>query len=314
VEASLNLVVVLDYFDSAAAGLDVSFFDYLFHLRNARPRGNLVYVFVTRRPLGRLGELQELLDEGCVIGPLGYRDALDSIRRDEARLGCVFDAAQRDKLIACTGGHPGFLKNAGELLASGALEASLPEREMACQMLQAGRVRALCEELWHDLKPVEQAVLAGAAKDLLLPRSADVVCLERNGLLVGRDGRLAIFGPLFEAFVREQAFVSGAVRIEAVFPNLARVKTVAGEESVTLSPKLFALLATLGEGRGRVLSADVLITGIYGSEAAGVTNAALSQLVKRLRTALDPRVRRMIGDRAYTCVETVRDVGYRFNG
>lgn len=314
VEPSLNLVVVLDYFDRAAAALDVSFFDYLFHLRNARPRGNLAYVFVTRRPLGRLGELQELLDEGCVIGPLGYRDALDSVRRDEVRLGCVFDAAQRDKLIACTGGHPGFLKNGSELLSSGTLDAGLPEREMACQMLQVDRVRTLCEELWHDLTPVEQAVLARVANNLPLPRSADVVFLEKNGLLVRRNDRLVLFGPLFEAFVHQQSLAPGAVHIEAVSPNLARIKAAAGEESVTLSPKLFALLMALAEARGRVLSADALIASVYGDEAAGVTNAALSQLVKRLRAALDPRVRKMIGDPAYVCVETVRDVGYRFNG
>jgi hypothetical protein len=44
------------------------------------------------------------------------------------------------------------------------------------------------------------------------------------------------------------------------------------EESVLLSPKLFALLAALAEARGRVLSADALIASVYGNEAAGVTN------------------------------------------
>jgi len=29
---------------------------------------------------------------------------------------------------------------------------------------------------------------------------------------------------------------------------------------------------------------------------------------------LDPRVRRMTDDLTYTCVETIRDVGYRLNG
>ena len=57
-----------------------------------------------------------------------------------------------------------------------------------------------------------------------------------------------------------------------------------------------------------------MIRRVYGDEAAGVTNAALSQLVKRLRGALDPRVRGMMDDPGYTCVETIRDVGYRLNG
>jgi len=42
----------------------------LFYLRDIRFRGNLSVVFVSRRPLGHLDELQKLLDDGCTIGPL----------------------------------------------------------------------------------------------------------------------------------------------------------------------------------------------------------------------------------------------------
>ena len=322
VEPSLNLVLVLDYFDEAAAKLNKPFFNYLFHLRNVRPRGNLSYVFATRRPMAHLHELQELLDDGCVIGPLRYKDALDSIRRDEARLGCAFDAAQRDKLIAFTGGHPGFLKNAGELLCSGKVDTSLPGAEIARQLLQSGKVKNLCQELWSDLTPSEQSILLSAARDIPLSKSVDRACvtyLEQSGVLVRKKGGqggldVVIFCPLFETFVRDKSAVYGAVRITAVFPNQARIETPTGEEWVTLSPKLFALLLTLTEARGRVLPGDEIISHVYGDEAAGVTNAALSQLVKRLRGVLNPCVQRLTNDLAYTCVETIRDVGYRLNG
>lgn len=320
VEPNLNLVLVLDYFDEAAAKLDKSFFNYLFHLRNTRPQGNLSYVFATRRPMGHLHELQELLDDGCIIGPLSYKDALDSIRRDGARLGCTFDAAQRDQLIACTGGHPGFLKNASELLCSGQVDVSLSEEEIARQLLRSDKVKNLCEELWNDLAPAEQSILLNTARDIPLSRSMDGACvtyLEQSGVLVRKNGGLdvAVFCPLFDTFVREvKSAVSGAVRITAVFPNQARIETSTGEEWVTLPPKLFALLLTLTEVRGQVLRSDEIISHVYGGEAAGVTNSALSQLVKRLRGILNPRVQRMTNDLTYTCVETVRDVGYRLNG
>jgi DNA-binding winged helix-turn-helix (wHTH) protein len=319
IEPNLNLVLVLDYFDGAAAKLDKAFFDYLFHLRNARPQGNLSFIFATRRPMGHLHELQELLDDGCVIGPLSYKDALGSIRRDEARLGCTFDAAQRDKLIACTGGHPGFLKNASELLGSGEIDTSLSEKEIARQLLRSDKVKNLCGELWNDLTPAEQGILLNAARDIPLPRSVDGACvayLEQSGVL-GRkkDGQIgldvAIFCPLFEAFVGVKSAVSDAVRITVVFPNQARIETPTGEEWITLPPKLFALLLTLTEARGEILPTDKVISHVYGDEAVGVTNAALSQLVKRLRGMLDPPVRRMTNDLAYTCVETIRDIGYR---
>jgi len=323
VAPNLNLVLVLDYFDEAAVKLDRPFFNYLFHLRNTRPRGNLSYIFATRRPMDHLHELQELLDDGCTVGPLSYKDALASIRRDEVRLGCAFDATQRDKLIVCTGGHPGFLKNAGELLCSGEVDTGLSEEKIARQLLQSGKIKNLCEELWNDLTPAEQAILLKAAGDIPLPKSVDTACvayLEQSGVLARKKGGaggldVAIFCPLFETFVREvKSTASGTVRITAVFPNQARIETPAGEEWITLSPKLFALLLALTEARGQVLPADEIISRVYGDEAAGATNAALSQLVKRLRVALDPRVRKMTDALAYTSVETIRDVGYRFNG
>lgn len=321
VESNLNLVLILDYFDEAAVKLDKSFFNYLFHLRNTRPQGNLSYIFATRRPLAHLHELQELLDDGCVIGPLAYKDALDSIRRDEARLGYTFDAAQRDRLFTCTGGHPGFLKNAGELLCSGKVDASLPGTEMARHLLQSDKIKNLCEELWSDLTPAEQSILLKTARNIPLSRAVDGACvtyLEQSGLLIRKEGARGglnrdIFCPLFKTFVYDKSADSGALRVTAVFPNQAHIETSTGEERITLSPKLFALLLALTEARGQVLPADAIISHVYGDEAAGVTNAALSQLVKRLRGKLNPSVQRLTNDPTYICVETIRDVGYRLN-
>jgi len=320
VDPALNLALALDYFDQAAEKLDQTFFNYLFHLRNARA-GKLCYVFVARRPMGDLGELQELMDDACIVGPLGRADAVGSIERDEARLGCAFGPVERDALIACTGGHPGLLKNGAELLCSGRIDASLPPEEIARQMLRSEKVESLCRELWQDLLPEEQAILLLTLREAPLPKSVDgarVAYLEKSGVLVGREGREGrsspeIFCPLLEAFVREAASPgSGAVRVTAAPPNQARIETPVGSESVALSPKLFALLEALTGARGEAISTDDLIARVYGEGALDVADAALSQLVKRLRAALDPRLRRMTDDPTYTCVETIRGVGYRF--
>jgi DNA-binding winged helix-turn-helix (wHTH) protein len=317
----LDLVLILDYFDELVAILSESFYNRLFHLRNTRPQGNLSYVFVTRRSLASLYELQELLDDDCSVGPLSHEDALDSIRRDEERLACAFDPAQGERLIACTGGHPGFLKNVSEILCSGYVDFGLSDDALIRQLLQSDKVRNLCQELWDDLVPVEQALLVGLARGDGLPLAAEPSCvatLERSGVLVPKDSveveSVSIFSPLLEGFVREIESAPGDVHITVEFPNRARISTAVGEKSITLSPKLFALLAALSETRGDVLVTDDLIRRVYGDEALGVTNAALAQLVKRLRTAIDPYVRRLIKDQAYTCVETVRDVGYKLNG
>lgn len=327
VEPDLHLVIVLDYFDQAAKGLESTFFNYLFHLRNSRPRGNLCYVFVTRRPMAHLGELQELLDDRCTVGPLTCQDALGSILRDEARLGCTFTPAQRERLIACTGGHPGLLKNATELLVSGNADASLPQEVFAQQQLQSRKVESLCQELWQDLTSSEQRILIGVAAGISLSpiaksaRQTDVAYLEESGILVrgvragDGDAGLTLFSPLFEGFVHSlDSPNAGAVRITAVFPNQARIATSTAVETVKLSPKLFVLLSTLAETEGQVLPTPELILRVYGSEALGVTDAALSQLVKRLRATLDPVGRRLTGDPTYTCVQTVRGVGYGLTG
>ncbi len=313
---ALNLTLMLDGFDEAAGNVGRVFFNYLAHLRNMRPRGNLSYIFVTRRPIGHLYELHELLDDGCIIGPLNRQDALETIRRDEARLGHVFDATQRNRLIAYSGGHPGFLKNANELLAGGEIDVNLPAAEVVRQLLRSEKIEHLCEELWDDLTPDEQGALlnltAGAPAALSV-KAADKF-LEQSGIIVRERGKASvdIFCPLFAAFVREvKASVSGAVHIAAVFPHQALIETPAGKERVMLAPRLFALLLALGEARGKVLPSDELIAHVYGDEAAGVSYAALSQLVKRLRGALDPTARRLANDPTYTCVETIRDVGYR---
>jgi DNA-binding winged helix-turn-helix (wHTH) protein len=322
IDPDLNLVIVLDYFDEAAATLDKGFFSYLFHLRNVRPRGNLVYIFATRRPMGHLGELHELLDDSVTIGPLARKDGLDSIQRDERRLGHTFDAAEREALIACTGGHPGLLKNASELLSSGRADARLPTEVLVRQLLQSEKIRNLCLELWSDLTAAEQDILRHLARGDGLSQSAgktEMATLEASGILVRMESRTGsgkrIFCPLFEAYVRQNTPTgSGTIRLTAEFPNRARIETPTASESITLSPKLFSLLLALTEAQGQVLSSDEIISRVYRSEAAGVTNAALSQLVKRLRGMLDPRVRRMINDPTYTAVETIRNVGYRLNG
>jgi DNA-binding winged helix-turn-helix (wHTH) protein len=175
-------------------------------------------------------------------------------------------------------------------------------------------------ELWSDLTAAEQDILRHLVQGEDLFQSTgetETATLEASGILVRTESQVGLrvrILPLFEAYVRQVLPTGpGTVRVTAEFPNRARIETPTASESITLSPKLFALLLALTEARGEVLSTDEIVSRVYASEAAGVTNAALSQLVKRLRGILDPRVRRMIDDPTYTAVETVRNVGYRLN-
>jgi len=313
----LHLVVVLDDLDQAEARQGRPFHNFLAHLRNSRPKGNLSYILASRRLPAPLHELNELLDDPCNVGPLARADALESLRRDEERLGFAFGGAQRAALLAITGGHPGFLKNAAELVASGWADASLPPAGLAARLLGSAKIACLADELWCDLSAVEQA----AALDLghgITPGAAlpGVLSLERSGLVTraGPASAPSLFCPLFVAFVQARPALPAAVRITASGANEARVASAAGEERVALPPRVFALLLALARSPGQVVPAGEIIEAVYGAEAAGVTDAALAQLAKRLRRALDPPARRLARDPEYRSVETIRNVGYRLNG
>ena len=197
----LNVVIVFDEFDAVAARLNKEFFNYLAHLRNVRPRGNVSYLFVTRRPVGDLGGLQELLDDDCTIGPFDRRDALDAIQRDELRLDRSFSPGERDQLIAVSGGHPGFLKNLCELAGSGRLDLQRPLSEIAAQAGQSEKIKSLCRELWNDFTVVEQAVLSRAACGTPAQQPTPDPAtrwLQQCGLLVELTSHeTALFSPLF---------------------------------------------------------------------------------------------------------------------
>jgi two-component system response regulator RegX3 len=99
----------------------------------------------------------------------------------------------------------------------------------------------------------------------------------------------------------EGPFESGQVRVD---PDRRRV-FVRGDE-VQLRRKEFELLRLLVENAGRVLTRDVLIDRVWGSDYIGDTKT-LDVHVKRLRSRIeaDPSSPRLI--------TTVRGVGYRFD-
>ena len=76
---------------------------------------------------------------------------------------------------------------------------------------------------------------------------------------------------------------------------------VAGQE-ITLTAKEFDLLMSLMSRPGRVMTRDVLLEQVWGTDIA-VTSRTIDTHLKRLREKLGP---------AGSLIETVRGVGYRF--
>jgi two-component system response regulator RegX3 len=78
-----------------------------------------------------------------------------------------------------------------------------------------------------------------------------------------------------------------------------------GEQEIKLRKKEFALLRLLLENPGRVLTREVLIDRVWGSDYVGDTKT-LDVHIKRLRTLIEDDPKNPTG------ITTVRGVGYRF--
>jgi two-component system response regulator RegX3 len=78
-----------------------------------------------------------------------------------------------------------------------------------------------------------------------------------------------------------------------------------GDAEIKLRKKEFALLRLLLENPGRVLTREVLIDRVWGSDYVGDTKT-LDVHIKRLRTLIEDDPKNPTG------ITTVRGVGYRF--
>ncbi len=81
-------------------------------------------------------------------------------------------------------------------------------------------------------------------------------------------------------------------------------KVFCGESEIALTYKEFELLKTLMENRGTVMTRDVLMDKVWGTFFEGESRT----VDVHIRT-----LRRKLGDSG-SCIETVRNVGYKING
>jgi len=105
---------------------------------------------------------------------------------------------------------------------------------------------------------------------------------------------------LEQVIVPEEEIIIGPIRLDVD----ARRCFVQGEE-IKLRKKEFALLHLLIENPGRVMTRDVLIDRVWGSDYVGDTKT-LDVHIKRLRSLIEQDPKNPVH------ITTVRGVGYRF--
>jgi two-component system, OmpR family, response regulator RegX3 len=98
----------------------------------------------------------------------------------------------------------------------------------------------------------------------------------------------------------EEIIQSGRIRMD-----IDARRCYLGDKEIKLRKKEFALLRLLLENPGRVLTREVLIDRVWGSDYVGDTKT-LDVHIKRLRTLIEDDPKNPTG------ITTVRGVGYRF--
>jgi DNA-binding response OmpR family regulator len=89
--------------------------------------------------------------------------------------------------------------------------------------------------------------------------------------------------------------------------NLVSRRAYQGEKELLLSPKEFSLLAELMRHRGSVISRDLLLTRVWGSEFMG-DDHTIDVHIRWLRGKIETDAS------TPTHIMTVRNIGYRFEG
>jgi DNA-binding response OmpR family regulator len=87
--------------------------------------------------------------------------------------------------------------------------------------------------------------------------------------------------------------------------NLVSHKLFRGGREVTLTPKEFSLLEFFAGRVGRALTRDEIMSSVWGSEVL-VTSRSVDRCVNTLRSKIE------LDPRWPTYIQTIRDVGYRF--
>jgi hypothetical protein len=313
-QAGKKVVWLLDRFDEACRRLEAQPLNSLRSLRD-QFKGHLCYVVFTRHPLARLrdpGEIDEFHEivaaNTCWVGPMNERDARWIARQMAERLNTTFTEAEVTQLIEVTGGLPAFMKLGCSALAEGALDKGGSAQIWTEQLLARLEFERNCEEIWNDLLPEEQNVLAAltsGANELQVDQNV-VAYLEQGGLLIrpAPDAEHNIFSPILERFIsRQRGAGPGILEWD---PTTGEVRRGGVFLDVDLTAHEHRLLSYFQNHPDEICQKDDLMRAVWPDEKWAGSDDRLAQLIKRLRQKIEPDP----GNPTY--IQTVRGRGYRF--
>ncbi len=306
-DAERVIVLMFDPLDQMFRHFESHFWAYLRGLRDLQ--GNVVFVLGARRPPTPLGELQELFVDACWVPPLAHQDALDSLARDEQRLGIQFSERAKELLVSLTGGHAGLLKNVADLYNQVHMRANASTLLQELSAPEA--IQHVCGDLWSELGADERRTLqslgANAAVDV---NTQTFAFLAQAGLVRLVRATPQIFSPLWKTFVMAQT--TPVVQIQVNAAGAVQFESWRETRVLHLNPNAAQLLCAMAQAPERIYTHAQLARLLYSGDPAN-SREAVSAQIKRLRKMLNTVLSGLTQDATFNAILPQRKQGYRLN-
>jgi DNA-binding response OmpR family regulator len=104
---------------------------------------------------------------------------------------------------------------------------------------------------------------------------------------------------------RRQAEAASLVRFSTCTLDLAARRVSKDGQEITLTAKEFRLLEFLARRPGRALTRDQILDAVWGTDIM-INDRSVDRCVTTLRSKIEPDPHHP------TCIQTIRDIGYRF--
>ncbi len=279
-------------FDRMRDAVSPSFFDNLEGLRTSTQE-KLCYVFTSYKGLNVLfpsvQEQVSLYSQLMYVRPATSRDMQSICATYKKRFGLLLSRSVEEALFDMIGGHVQYLQLALIILGEIKKKNISSRSRLFDAIVSDERIALQSEEIWDSLSGDEQRVLVKARNGgkISEEEKQTAAYLWHTGIIVERQGKRALFSPLFEYHVKSAA------------------DTESEDGKIDLSKKEFLLFSLLEAKMGEICDRDEIVEAVWPEYLEfGVSDWAIDRLVARVRTKLKQQ-------KSKVKILTVRTRGYK---
>jgi hypothetical protein len=266
-----RIVLLFDEFDPLFAQLPSQVLRNLRGLRD-RYKYRLMYLTFSRQPLASLRDdadwdeiepfIELLMLRELGLRPLRDEDAAAEVLRFAERHRQTLAPDVQTKIVMLSGGHPALLR----ALAQQALLADIPAISESKLLLRLPTIRLECAKIWQQLTGEELDGMLRTVRNTS-PDGGDMPVLLLKGLLRPQPDGLAIFSPIFEAFLTTMTAPAQDTPEPIIVEDERGIVCYYGRDiSTLLSPREHRFLVYLWKHRDRICSVAEVAEAVYLGE------------------------------------------------